>query len=474
VQVRLEFLDGRREGQVAVLDVPYATLGRHPLCTVAFDGEDDLDVSSRHAAVFRDGDLFILRDLGSTNGTFVNGHRLRDDHILSHEDRIQFGQTGPRLRVTLAAGRTPAARTSPAHYSPLPPRRTQEDEDRLGPVAPDAPGAGPATRIREEVARQTAGFRRALWSLSILTIALVGTVLWQRWHTATRLTTERSLLLSRVDSLTTRIATMSVDVRSLRTALDSAQRETDRIRARLTSGETTPGEVERLSRELQATLDRQEQMLTAAAMDLVDVVEDNADAIAVVIARWPDGTSYTGTGFAIHTTEESGYVLTNAHVVGTDQATQATDVGVVFNRSTQHFRAEVAARHPNQDLVLLRVPIRGGVPIVKHLGWGRQPTAGHPVAVLGFPLGLDLEMGGDWQAVGVSATMLLGTVTRVVPNLIQLDGYGAQGSSGSPVLDQDGAVIAVVYGGEPETAGRVIYAIPIGASLQLLDAVLGP
>ncbi len=471
MQVRLEFLDGHREGRSAVIDVPYATLGRHPLCTVAFEAEGDLDVSSRHAAVFQDDDLYILRDLGSTNGTFVNGHRLRDDHILSNEDRIQFGQRGPRLQVTVTSVTTRGPRPSPQQYSPIPTRRTQEDDDGLEPVVA---AAGSATHIRSEVARQTAGVRKALWALGALSVALVAVVLWQRWHTADRLRAERAFLLERVDSLTGRIASMSVNVRSLRSALDSAQRETDRIRSQLARSEASPEEIRRLSRELQAALDRQEMMLNAAAMDLVDVVDDNADAIAVVIAQWPDGKSYTGTGFAIHTTDEVGYVLTNAHVVGDAADTPATEIGVVFNRSSQHFRAEVAARHPDHDLVLLRVPVRGGVPIVERLGWEKEPSAGHPVALLGFPLGLDLEMGGDWRTVGVSATMMLGTVARVTPNLIQLDGYGAEGSSGSPVLDQDGAVVAVVYGGEPDTGGRVIYAIPIGASLELLDTVLGP
>lgn len=329
------------------------------------------------------------------------------------------------------------------------------------------------TGIRSEVARQTAGFRRALWGLAAVSVALAVVVVLQRSNTTGRRAAERQLLLTRVDSLTGEIASMSVNVQSLRAALDSAQRETDRIRVQLASQATSPEDVRRLSHELQAALDRQEQMLNAAAMDLAQVIEENEDAVVLVIAQTANGATFTGTGFAIHTTGSAGYVLTNAHVVVDDDGSHPVELGVVFNRSGQNFRASIAARHPRHDLVLLRVPVRGGVPVVKRLGYGEQAVVGQPVAILGFPLGLDLPMGGDWTTVGVSATMMMGTMTRVVPDLLQMDGYGAQGSSGSPILDQNGAVVGVVYGGEPESGGRIVYGIPIGASLQLLDKALG-
>jgi hypothetical protein len=37
------------------------------------------------------------------------------------------------------------------------------------------------------------------------------------------------------------------------------------------------------------------------------------------------------------------------------------------------------------------------------------------------------------------------------------------------VFDRRGEVVAVVYGGEPESAGRIIYAVPSSAVLRLLD-----
>lgn len=178
MQAQFLFLTGDRQGQAAILDYPYATLGRHPLCTIAFDGDHDLDVSSRHAAVFREGELFVLRDLGSTNGTFVNGHRLQADHILANEDLVQFGHNGPKLGVTLTPNEArpyqPAA-PSPSRFSTIPPRRTEED---LTPSSRHHPPAPYATRPRRELARLSAGFRIALLALGALLVGLAIRMVW--------------------------------------------------------------------------------------------------------------------------------------------------------------------------------------------------------------------------------------------------------------------------------------------------------
>jgi S1-C subfamily serine protease len=88
--------------------------------------------------------------------------------------------------------------------------------------------------------------------------------------------------------------------------------------------------------------------------------------------------------------------------------------------------------------------------------------------MIGFPLGLDLPMGGVWTSSGVRATLTLGTAAKVLPTLLQIDGYGAEGSSGSPVFNRAGEVVALVYGGQRGTNGRVLYSVPIRYGLELL------
>ena len=52
---------------------------------------DDGSVSGRHAEVDLGGDVAVLRDLGSTNGTFLNGEQVTGEAALREGDEIYFG-----------------------------------------------------------------------------------------------------------------------------------------------------------------------------------------------------------------------------------------------------------------------------------------------------------------------------------------------------------------------------------------------
>ena len=65
-----------------------ATIGRLPDNSVMIDNPA---VSSHHACVFRDGDQFVVEDLQSTNGTFVNGTRV-SRHALQQGDVVTVGK----------------------------------------------------------------------------------------------------------------------------------------------------------------------------------------------------------------------------------------------------------------------------------------------------------------------------------------------------------------------------------------------
>ena len=65
-----------------------AVIGRHPECTVQVDSNM---VSRKHARVFKDGEGWYIEDLGSGNGTVVNGQKILAKTQLNHEDRIKLG-----------------------------------------------------------------------------------------------------------------------------------------------------------------------------------------------------------------------------------------------------------------------------------------------------------------------------------------------------------------------------------------------
>jgi pSer/pThr/pTyr-binding forkhead associated (FHA) protein len=66
------------------------TIGRSPGAEIQID---DPFASGRHARIYERGGLFYVEDMGSTNGTYLNGERLASQELLRAEDRIRIGGT---------------------------------------------------------------------------------------------------------------------------------------------------------------------------------------------------------------------------------------------------------------------------------------------------------------------------------------------------------------------------------------------
>lgn len=81
------------EARTIALESPKFTIGRGPENSLCLP----VSVVSRlHAELIRLGQDFILRDLGSTNGSFINGSRVTE-LMLSDGDHIRFGSNGPEM-----------------------------------------------------------------------------------------------------------------------------------------------------------------------------------------------------------------------------------------------------------------------------------------------------------------------------------------------------------------------------------------
>jgi len=77
------------KGQHIEFDGRPIVLGRDGDCTVVLDHDDH--ASRHHARIsVRDGRV-VIEDLGSTNGTIVNGARIDREHHLEPGDRFQIG-----------------------------------------------------------------------------------------------------------------------------------------------------------------------------------------------------------------------------------------------------------------------------------------------------------------------------------------------------------------------------------------------
>ena len=77
------------DGKTRTVSAPRAVLGRSRECDVRVG---DANVSRKHAEIRHQDDAWWIVDLGSTNGTLVNGRRAKRER-LSAGDRIMLGST---------------------------------------------------------------------------------------------------------------------------------------------------------------------------------------------------------------------------------------------------------------------------------------------------------------------------------------------------------------------------------------------
>jgi pSer/pThr/pTyr-binding forkhead associated (FHA) protein len=101
VRVVVDHVAGSRRGQRQEFAAgSRVRFGRHPECEVSFDPQRDIDASSRHAELRQADAGWVLTDLGSSNGTYVDGHRVTETPIVRNIPvAVEFGPGGPRIRL---------------------------------------------------------------------------------------------------------------------------------------------------------------------------------------------------------------------------------------------------------------------------------------------------------------------------------------------------------------------------------------
>ncbi len=79
---------GGRSGEVFPLRGQRTTVGRSPDCDIFLD---DVTVSRTHAVITEEAGRFVIEDLGSLNGTFLNRQRI-EQAPLTDDDEVQIGK----------------------------------------------------------------------------------------------------------------------------------------------------------------------------------------------------------------------------------------------------------------------------------------------------------------------------------------------------------------------------------------------
>ncbi len=121
----LVVLSGKAQGRVITIERD-GVIGRDPAVTYPID---DPTVSRRHAEVIASVDGWRLRDLGSANGTEINGVRLIGDRLLREGDVVGLGRATLVYNQQLAATSTaPPPNSQTMERTLMPPNKPLKDE----------------------------------------------------------------------------------------------------------------------------------------------------------------------------------------------------------------------------------------------------------------------------------------------------------------------------------------------------------
>jgi predicted component of type VI protein secretion system len=161
--VQLVMTEGPRPGRTFCLDKEILTLGRDPRSDIVIDHPQ---VSRRHARITRQGDVWVIEDLESTNGTFVNGKRLTEPHTLAKGDVLGLSEAVTLVYRSRAASVDDDAVARPAGGPPAPhvsPPRDQDHIEQSGSARPVAPPTRRAYSAPPSSREQPAPDRTWLW-----------------------------------------------------------------------------------------------------------------------------------------------------------------------------------------------------------------------------------------------------------------------------------------------------------------------
>jgi pSer/pThr/pTyr-binding forkhead associated (FHA) protein len=193
---------GARAGTRCPLAVPSTRIGRSPDSDVVVDGDEAAIVSLRHAEIVREAGGFRVRDLGSTNGTFVDGQQITDI-CLTAPATIRLGMTGPEFELVFEEA--PAAveldKTVMVPRSAAPPLSLPETQPLMGTFdgllteavskARKARGHGGASNETMLIMREALGralhtskkrSRRIIIALAISLVVVSAAAGWKIWN----------------------------------------------------------------------------------------------------------------------------------------------------------------------------------------------------------------------------------------------------------------------------------------------------
>ena len=128
---KLVLLSAGMSGRSHELKVDKTTIGRVEDNTFQLT---EPSVSSHHCELILQGSEVVVRDLNSTNGTFINGERITTDSILKPGQTLRLGHIEMRLETEGMASQPLPAQTAPPAPAPpsAPATQTRKSETGIG------------------------------------------------------------------------------------------------------------------------------------------------------------------------------------------------------------------------------------------------------------------------------------------------------------------------------------------------------
>ena len=161
---------GALKGRRLPVKVPVVNIGRAEFNDVVIA---DASVSTSHAKLQRRDDVWVLTDLGSTNGTFVEGERLSGEVALGPGTTVKFGEVAVLFEPLDES--VPIRRSSGTQVlSAILPSGggTGQASAAADPAAPDPDAAGPTLRTRRPIRASTPrASGPPAWLITVLVLA---------------------------------------------------------------------------------------------------------------------------------------------------------------------------------------------------------------------------------------------------------------------------------------------------------------
>ena len=172
---RLVMRSGPTVGKSFLLDMPEAFIGRDLNNEIVIN---DPEVSRRHTRLFLQDDNYVVEDLGSTNGTSVNGQRLMGPYTLRPGELVMLGENVSLLYELVQTGqnetiastpRQPQTMQTPQQYVPPMEESFPDYMSSTPPAAPFPPAPVPAYsgQVPPSPVNETAKKKFPIWIIIV-------------------------------------------------------------------------------------------------------------------------------------------------------------------------------------------------------------------------------------------------------------------------------------------------------------------